>query len=249
MAWDNLNLSDRDSLMKIYIKSGIRNLSEMKSHYNQYAEGGLLSKDKNLPFYFADVSKEIKEAGNGPIDMDNANFALNYLKRNGMSDKQASVVIGNFSVESNMNPKSREDNGRGPGVGYEQRKIGTDRHLDAQKYYRNTGANPQYNVDAQKQLEYVVKVWREETENLRKNPNAQGAIHKNEWTHGGKGSGYTTFKEPLNIFNNPDADIKEMSEAFRKGYLRPNPESTHADRRMKISESLLKAIKDSRMKQ
>ncbi len=38
--WDTLSASDKQQLMRIYIKNGIRDIEGMKTHYNTYAQGG-----------------------------------------------------------------------------------------------------------------------------------------------------------------------------------------------------------------
>lgn len=40
MKWDNLTMSQKQALMKIYVNNGVTNLDEIRNHYNRYAEGG-----------------------------------------------------------------------------------------------------------------------------------------------------------------------------------------------------------------
>ena len=40
MKWDNLTMSQKQALMKIYVNNGITNLNEIVNHYNRFAEGG-----------------------------------------------------------------------------------------------------------------------------------------------------------------------------------------------------------------
>ena len=40
--WNNLSMSERSELMKLYLKNGITSLSAMKENYNSYATGGAL---------------------------------------------------------------------------------------------------------------------------------------------------------------------------------------------------------------
>lgn len=40
MKWDNLTMSQKQALMKIYVNNGVTNLDEIVNHYNRYAEGG-----------------------------------------------------------------------------------------------------------------------------------------------------------------------------------------------------------------
>ena len=38
--WNDLSMSERSELMKLYLKNGITSLSAMKEHYNNYATDG-----------------------------------------------------------------------------------------------------------------------------------------------------------------------------------------------------------------
>lgn len=40
MKWNNLTMSQKQALMKIYVNNGVTNLDEIVNHYNRYAEGG-----------------------------------------------------------------------------------------------------------------------------------------------------------------------------------------------------------------
>lgn len=43
--WDSLSIKDKADLMKLYIKNGINNLEDIRSHYNKFQDGG----NKNNP--------------------------------------------------------------------------------------------------------------------------------------------------------------------------------------------------------
>lgn len=40
MKWDNLTMSQKQALMKIYVNNGVTNLDEIVNHYNRFSEGG-----------------------------------------------------------------------------------------------------------------------------------------------------------------------------------------------------------------
>lgn len=48
--WDNLSLSEKAQLMRIFVSNKITSLDEMKKQYNQYAEGGEMEED-GIPSY------------------------------------------------------------------------------------------------------------------------------------------------------------------------------------------------------
>ena len=56
-AWDTLSASDKQQLMRIYIKNGVRDIEVMRTHYNLYAQGGPTPEeerggDKNESSYY-----------------------------------------------------------------------------------------------------------------------------------------------------------------------------------------------------
>lgn len=40
MRWEELSMSDRSNLMKTYLQNGVTQLSDMRDHYNKFADGG-----------------------------------------------------------------------------------------------------------------------------------------------------------------------------------------------------------------
>ena len=40
MKWDNLTMSQKQALMKIYVNNGVTNLDEIRNHYNRFDDGG-----------------------------------------------------------------------------------------------------------------------------------------------------------------------------------------------------------------
>lgn len=40
MRWEDLSMSDRSNLMKTYLQNGVTQLSDMRDHYNKFADGG-----------------------------------------------------------------------------------------------------------------------------------------------------------------------------------------------------------------
>lgn len=49
-----------------------------------------------------------------------------------------------------------------------------------------------------------------------------GPFNKNEWNHGGKGSGYNTSKEAQKAFQT-SVNLREATNAVMRGYVRPEP--------------------------
>lgn len=51
MKWDNLTMSQKQALMKIYVNNGITNLDEIRNHYNRFDEGGFINPYKQGDTY------------------------------------------------------------------------------------------------------------------------------------------------------------------------------------------------------
>ena len=49
--WNDLNMTQRNELIKLYLNNGISSLDKMKEHYNSYATGGSLDEPPNEPIY------------------------------------------------------------------------------------------------------------------------------------------------------------------------------------------------------
>lgn len=49
MKWDELNMAQKNELMKIYIKNGVTSLDDMRSHFNSFALGGNKDNPDNPP--------------------------------------------------------------------------------------------------------------------------------------------------------------------------------------------------------
>lgn len=69
MKWDNLTMSQRSELMKLYLKHGITSLDSMRAHYNSFADGG------KIPFK---VWKAKMKAKYPDIEMENDKAGYDY---------------------------------------------------------------------------------------------------------------------------------------------------------------------------
>lgn len=64
--WDNLNLHQKNELMKLYIQNGITSLDEMKNHYNSFADGGKLTFQQwkaQMQSKYPDIEMDNNKAG------------------------------------------------------------------------------------------------------------------------------------------------------------------------------------------
>lgn len=49
MRWEELSMSDRSNLMKTYLQNGVIRLSDMRDHYNKFADGGEVDNVQSTP--------------------------------------------------------------------------------------------------------------------------------------------------------------------------------------------------------
>lgn len=49
MRWEELSMSDRSNLMKAYLQNGVVRLSDMRDHYNKFADGGEVDNVQSTP--------------------------------------------------------------------------------------------------------------------------------------------------------------------------------------------------------
>lgn len=49
MRWEELSMSDRSNLMKTYLQNGVVRLSDMRDHYNKFADGGEVDNIQSTP--------------------------------------------------------------------------------------------------------------------------------------------------------------------------------------------------------
>ena len=61
--WNKLSIRDRAELMKTYLRSGVTRLSDMRDHYNKFANGGPLKDEYDNPDHYYDYITAEK-AGN-----------------------------------------------------------------------------------------------------------------------------------------------------------------------------------------
>lgn len=118
--WDELSMSGKSDLIKLYIKNGIYNLEDIKKDYNSYGDGGSTKKEEsnilnNVMLKLAGtlfssniISKENKSrlvelgmrlSGGNPDD-DNINKIVEYLKTKDGINTLKEVLFSKDSVDS-----------------------------------------------------------------------------------------------------------------------------------------------------
>ena len=59
MKWEELSISDRSNLMKTYLQNGVIQLSDMRDHYNKFADGGNLFKNGGKTSFLDKVKRGV----------------------------------------------------------------------------------------------------------------------------------------------------------------------------------------------
>ena len=112
-----------------------------------------------------------------------------------ISIPQRAAILGTIIEESGGNPLAKSKNDTYQGL----LQWGADR-------YRISSDNP--DEELFKQLQSIRSTLNNTTDNK-------------SWSHGGKGSGYSSLKEPYNIFHDPNTHFEDKYRAFSYGYVRP----------------------------
>lgn len=66
-----------------------------------------------------------------------------------------------------------------------------------------------------------------------------------EWTHGGSGSGYNSFRDTYNGFHNPEAPLEDVYRAFSFGYVRSKGKEDSYNNRLKVAQQVYDRIKQA----
>lgn len=119
------------------------------------------------------------------------NDSLSYLP-----PVQRSAVLGSIIEESGGDPLAKSKGGTYQGL----LQWGADR------YRISDGASAEEELS--KQLQYLRNSLKDTTDGK-------------SWTHGGKGSGYNSFRDTYGGFHDPNASLEDVFRAFSFGYVRP----------------------------
>lgn len=134
------------------------------------------------------------------------NYIDSYLRNNGYTDIQRAAVLGQIIEESGGNPFAVSSTGKYRGIA----------QWDDSRYKDFDDTRDPYE-ELDSQLQYL-------NTSIR---NSEGGI---DWTHGGSGSNYNSYKDAYNDFWNSD-DLTKVSRAVSYGYVRPEgKEKSHINR-------------------
>lgn len=142
--------------------------------------------------------------------------AYSSLKKSGLTKQQQAVVLANIIEESGGDPFALN------------KKSGKDYGLLqwVDRYPKSKETDPYKEID--NQMNYFI--------NTVNNLDDQVS-----WTHGGKGSGYQSFKDAYNDFNSED--IETINKGFVLGHVRPAGKHASAKNRLGVAEQIYDRIK------
>ncbi|MCR5139016.1 MAG: hypothetical protein K6B45_02490 [Bacteroidaceae bacterium] len=126
--------------------------------------------------------------------------------------KQRASVLGTIIEESGGNPLAKSANDTYQGL----LQWGNDR-------YRISSNDP--DIELANQLR-----------EFRRSIN--DTIDHKSWTHGGAGSGYNSFRDAYNNFNNQDLPLEDIYRAFSFGYVRPKGKEESYRNRLKVAQQV-----------
>ena len=159
---------------------------------------------------------DIKTSDGRNYNPDYIERAYSSLKKSGLTKQQQAVVLANIIEESGGDPFALNKNS---GKDY-----GLLQWVD--RYPKSKETDPYKEID--NQMGYFL--------NTVNNLDDQVS-----WTHGGKGSGYQSFKDAYNDFNSED--IETINRGFVLGHVRPAGKHTSAKNRLGVAEQIYDRIK------
>lgn len=129
---------------------------------------------------------------------------------------QRAAILGSIIEESGGNPNIKNVTGAYQGL----LQWGADRYVPK---------STDNDIELNNQVQYIL-----DTVN---NPNDQVS-----WTHGGKGSGYSSKQETYNTFHDKDAPFDKKFRAFSYGYVRPQGKEDSYNNRLKVGKKVLNKL-------
>lgn len=133
-----------------------------------------------------------------------------------LSPRQRAYILGTIIEESGGNPLAKSDNDTYQGL----IQWGEDRYRIQSNDKRK---------ELVRQLQEIRKTLNNTTDNK-------------SWTHGGEGSGYQSFRDAYNDFNDPNISFDDGYRAFSFGYVRPEGKEDSYNNRLKVAKQVYDRI-------
>lgn len=158
----------------------------------------------------------IKTTRNRAYNKDYISYIYNKLKDSYLGDTQIAAILGSIIEESGGNPFAKSNTGKFQGL------------LQWEKGRYSPISDDVYE-ELDNQIQYILR-------------SITNTSDKKSWTHGGAGSGYSSYKEPYDEFFNDKSSISDATRAFNLGYVRPHGKHESADNRSSVAEQVYNII-------
>lgn len=214
--WQDLGMKEKSDLMGLFLKNGIRSLKEMKDIYNHsFQDGGRKwdsSNTKRERYPTLDLSG-IRTTSDRPYDVGNAEYIYHAFRDSlNYTPSQTAAIVGTTIEESGADPFARSENGTYNGLFQWSRS----------RYVPNPNNTVKQELDAQ-------------IHHIDSTLNAGGG---HNWTHGGIGSGFNTWREPYEGFWDDYSDVDEAVDYLNWGYVRPMGKQDSNNNRKRVSRQV-----------
>lgn len=208
-----------DNFLKPSVEFDVTKNPRVRKEISKYPD-----RDTKLNSTSSIHAERIKNDGrfDSRMNWDNMDVLMNFFNKY-KGYKKTLGINANIAPESFAIPDQKQIGG-GPSVGFIQLDTTEDRYHRVRNYPIKVDAG--FNEWGNRQANYI-------------NDATEEKLHYDDWTHGGKGTGYNESLEPLNEFNNPSSTVDQITKAFMLGFVRPQDKSEKAIRkRQHLAHSL-----------
>lgn len=172
--------------------------------------------------YADQVKKNVDLKLKNKVNWENVDWLHKFFSKN-LGYNTSLAILASILPESMGDPNKKQFGG-GPGRGLLQWEKGTDRYNNMTKYKRDSVIK---NVpeNLQNQAEYIINT-------------SLNNLHKDDWHHGGKGSGFESGELARKKFISKYTPASVKAKIFSMSYVRPKAGKIEADRRSSLIQSL-----------
>lgn len=217
-TWEALSMKDRASFIKLAIQNGYKDINSIRDLYNNrnIFRGGG-KVEKNIP-----VFNRENMPGYSQKTIDRLNYN-NTILDTIPATRRAALLSAEFH-ESNLDPNAVGDGGKALGL----LQVHPNRRANL---YNKKGTDKEM-IDNQSTAIVDALSGRD--------PN------RDHWTHGGKGSGFNSWKDAQNTFYDSNSSLEEINRALNRGFVRPHNAEQKTKERLKTAEAIYNIIGNNR---
>ena len=218
-TWEALSMRDRASFIKLALQNGYKDIKSIRDLYNNrntFEDGGVKSNDSSPVFTRKNMP------GYSQITIDRLNYN-NAILDTIPATRRAALLSAEFH-ESNLDPNAVGDGGKALGL--------LQVHPN-----RRTNLYNQKGTEQQKTNNQSIAIMNALTGRDSNNTH---------WTHGGKGSGFNSWKDAQKTFYNSNSSLEEINRALNRGFIRPHDAATKTKERLKTAEHIYNILEGNK---